>query len=414
MTVYSLFTSTASSGPIASLVSGDFFVLGEGVTFVETGAWAVVGNDSGLSAHIYGSLFSINFGIIFGDDASADIAQRVFVGAQGTISSYYTGIVLRGTNSTVENHGTIYGFSNGVQIDSTQGGTSNIVNTGEIGASQSAVLRGYSGNETIKLVNLGTITGVTYAYSSYSVANEGIDQIVNRGTMSGDVSLGAGADYFDNIGGHLFGSIFGNNGADMFRPGEGSETIDGGLDDDTITFRTSGAVSVALDNSFANTGFALGDVYAAIERVYGSDFNDKIKGGVGINNLRGYGGQDSLDGGQAVDVLWGGQGNDVFIFGKLGEAGDSILDFSSIAGNNDSFNISAAAFGGGLVAGVLAAGKFVVRADNLAQDADDRFIFRTTDKTLWFDKNGVAAGGLTLVADLQAGAVISNLDIVII
>ena len=67
-----------------------------------------------------------------------------------------------------------------------------------------------------------------------------------------------------------------------------------------------------------------------------------------------------------------------------------------------------------LVAGTtLAASQFEVRADNLAQDADDRFIFRTTDQTLWFDSNGNAGGGLSEVADLQASAVLTAANILI-
>ena len=91
-----------------------------------------------------------------------------------------------------------------------------------------------------------------------------------------------------------------------------------------------------------------------------------------------------------------------------------ISDFLGVAGNNDSFQISAAGFGGGLVAGALAAGQFQTRADNLAQDGDDRFIFRTTDQTLWFDANGNLAGGLLMVADLQSGAVVTAGDILLI
>jgi len=33
---------------------------------------------------------------------------------------------------------------------------------------------------------------------------------------------------------------------------------------------------------------------------------------------------------------------------------------------------------------------------------------------LWFDANGNAAGGLTMLADLQAGAVVSAGDIVLV
>ena len=59
----------------------------------------------------------------------------------------------------------------------------------------------------------------------------------------------------------------------------------------------------------------------------------------------------------------------------------------------------------------LSASRFQTRADNLARDADDRFIFRTTDKTLWFDSNGNGAGGLTMLADLDAAATMTSADI---
>ena len=61
-----------------------------------------------------------------------------------------------------------------------------------------------------------------------------------------------------------------------------------------------------------------------------------------------------------------------------------------------------------------AAGQFRARADNHAQDADDRFIFRTTDRTLWFDADGSGAGAAIMVADLQAGAVVTAADILLI
>jgi hypothetical protein len=86
---------------------------------------------------------------------------------------------------------------------------------------------------------------------------------------------------------------------------------------------------------------------------------------------------------------------------------DRILDSGNASGNNDVIRI----FVGGLSLGILAAGRCEVRADNLAQDADDRFIFRTTDQTLWFDVNGTGVGGLSLIADLQASAVMSAADI---
>lgn len=36
---------------------------------------------------------------------------------------------------------------------------------------------------------------------------------------------------------------------------------------------------------------------------------------------------------------------------------------------------------------------------NAIKEADNRFILRTTDKAFWYDYNGSALGGLTLVAE---------------
>ncbi|MGB8814916.1 MAG: hypothetical protein WCC57_17185, partial [Paracoccaceae bacterium] len=73
----------------------------------------------------------------------------------------------------------------------------------------------------------------------------------------------------------------------------------------------------------------------------------------------------------------------------------------------------AAGFGAWL-AGALDPRKFLTSTSNAAVDADDRFIFRSTDATLWFDANGSAAGGLTMIADLQAGATVTAADIVLV
>jgi hypothetical protein len=83
-------------------------------------------------------------------------------------------------------------------------------------------------------------------------------------------------------------------------------------------------------------------------------------------------------------------------------------------GNNDAVEVAIAGFGAGLVRGVLAAAQFQIRNDNRAQDANDRFIFRTGDATLWFDSNGSATGGLTMLADLQTGAVMTAADILLV
>ncbi|WP_218013952.1 hypothetical protein, partial [Rubellimicrobium rubrum] len=102
----------------------------------------------------------------------------------------------------------------------------------------------------------------------------------------------------------------------------------------------------------------------------------------------------------------------VFQFASSAEFGDVITDFRSQAGNSDRFEFSAASFG--MAVGTLSASRLQIRADNVAQDGDDRFIFRTTDQTLWYDNNGKDPSGLGLIADLDSGAMVTLSDFVFV
>ncbi|WP_210527442.1 calcium-binding protein [Rubellimicrobium arenae] len=151
------------------------------------------------------------------------------------------------------------------------------------------------------------------------------------------------------------------------------------------------------------------------DALYGGSAADRLFGEDGADRLFGGSDRDLLRGGTGRDVLTGGAADDQFVFATLAEAGDRITDFHNVPGDNDLIRIDASNFGGRLPEGTtLAASQFRVRADNQAQDSNDRFIFRTTDRTLWFDSNGHATGGLSLVADLQAGAHLTSSDILLV
>jgi Ca2+-binding RTX toxin-like protein len=135
----------------------------------------------------------------------------------------------------------------------------------------------------------------------------------------------------------------------------------------------------------------------------GGDGNDTLRGGNGNDSMLGGNGNDSMIGGSGADTLAGNAGNDVFVFNGTADFGDRITDFSAVSGNDDGFAFSG--LGSGLTAGVLAATRFRTATTNAAGDSDDRFIFRTTDKTLWFDADGTGAGGPLLVATLTIGSV---------
>ncbi|MFN0193069.1 MAG: calcium-binding protein [Aestuariivirga sp.] len=238
----------------------------------------------------------------------------------------------------------------------------------------------------------------------------------------GDDIVYGGGDNDTLIGGTGDDELYGEDGNDTLRGGSGADLLDGGAGAGDLAdyIGAAAGVTAALDASLAGTGEALGDTFAGVERIRGSNFDDTLRGDdqanilfgqSGADNLNGRAGIDRLFGGLGIDMLTGGTQADRFEFAALTEIGDSITDFTAV---DDTIVVTGATFGGGLAAGFLAASAFQSRADNLAQDANDRFIFRTTDKTLWFDADGNGGGVAVMVADLQAAATMTNADILIV
>ncbi len=410
---------------------------------------------------VLGALFGGTRAIdLIGNNATAD---HVFVGSAGAVTGRSYGILINATASSVENHGSITanqgsavflgglqgriinygaisaGFGYGVQINNNVvgGAATYTENSGTI--SGSTAFLGDSDTSDV-LRNSGTILGVL-------TTDGGDDVIFNSGLIDslplGTVSLGLGNDRLYNSG-EIGNAVFLGNGNDLYfgqhgilretlDAGDGNDTLVGNPDQDEalvggtgfdlLDFRKGAAAAVALDLAFENGGAATGDTYSGFEALFGSITGaDRLRGdglgnaifGFGGNDrLEGAGGTDTLRGGEGVDTLSGGLGNDNFRFENLAETSDIVTDFRNVPGDDDRFQIKGSAFGGSLVTGLLADTAFQSRADNLAQDADDRFIFRTTDQTLWFDADGTGGIAAVLVADLQAGASLTASDILI-
>lgn len=401
-----------------TLAAGDTISVPSTVDIASFQRTAIVGKHSDITVNVAGQLYGYVLAISLGDDATLDSGATVRISRSASVSSAGSGIEIEVSNSTFSNYGTIIA-TRGVWMQGAGDSVSSFTNGGIICASFSGLSLGGAGTNTIS--NTGTIEG-----SAYSIFSRGgsIDIVTNQGTLMGDVLLGAGEDVFDGGTGTVDGIIYGGGGADRFIPGSSIESFVGGSQIDFLDFRSTARIRVALDGSSEASGTASGDSYLGIEGVMGSLTGaDVIVGNDAGNRLYSYGGADSLsggkgwdtvDGGAGTDLLTGDEGNDTFVFQSLNECGDVISDFTNVAGNNDLFRIDASAFGGGLAVGELAAGQFIARSDTVAQDANDRFIFRTTDRTLWFDANGHSAGGLTLVADLQAGATVTAVDIFLV
>jgi Ca2+-binding RTX toxin-like protein len=164
-----------------------------------------------------------------------------------------------------------------------------------------------------------------------------------------------------------------------------------------------------------------GDVHLGAGNDVFDNVGGQVKRGVvfgfdGADDLRGGDRNDIFEGGAGKDTLEGGAGNDVFRYALSSDGRDVIRDWGAVSGNNDHFEIDASGFGGDLVAGApLTGGRFRLRAtSNEAVDDSDRFIFRDRDDTLWFDVDGKGGDEPVLIADLQAGSVITAADILLV
>lgn len=335
-----------------------------------------------------------------------------------------TAVLLYGGGNTILNQGLISGIDPAILIIDSLGSGNRIVNSGTVSSTADVAIQVYGASPT-EIVNSGLILSPTTFYAIRFGGLTADDIVRNSGTVMGGIDLGGGNDRYLGLGGSVDGAVNGGDGNDLFRPGDAEETFVGGAGTDTLDFRRTSGVTVALDLTETATGVADGDSYSGFEVILGSRTGaDVLIGDGGANRLSGFGGRDSLDGrgghdsvegGFGVDTLTGGSGNDSFVFQNRYGMGDVITDFSPTgAAGDDRFVITAAGFGGGLVAGNLPAPRFQSRADNVAQDADDRFIFRTADRTLWFDVDGTGAAAPVMVADLQANATMTAADILIV
>lgn len=147
-----------------------------------------------------------------------------------------------------------------------------------------------------------------------------------RGDTAANSILGAnGKDFLRGRGGD--DSLFGGEGNDVIWGGAGVDRINGGGGRDRAQYSeaTSG-VLVDLALSILNAGEASGDTYESIEDIFGSSYNDRLRGDAGNNMIWGGAGKDFLQGREGNDALYGGTGADTFFFAK-NWGSDKVMDF---------------------------------------------------------------------------------------
>ena len=242
------------------------------------------------------------------------------------------------------------------------------------------------------------------------------------GEAAGTARLGGNGGANRLTGNSQANTLDGGNGNDWLDGGAGADTLIGGAGNDT--FRIDDAGDRIVESTFAPIGgidrvivaLSTGTAYtlrAGLEQaeledgssvlvLHGNSAANLLRGNAADNLLRGNQGADTLIGGAGSDTLNGGTGADRFVFDSL-IGTDELQDFSRQQGDRLVFDdevfaglgaqgstVSAAAFasGAGLTAG---------------QDADDRLVFDSTARNLYYDADGSGTEGAVLLAHLSNG-----------
>jgi Ca2+-binding RTX toxin-like protein len=232
---------------------------------------------------------------------------------------------------------------------------------------------------------------------------------------------GSGDDYLSlGVGNDAIGVGYGN---DIYIGGQGADLLmfywtnfdgyEGAYTDNHTDITVDLAITTRQD--FGIYGF---DQISGFESIKGGNGDDTFKGTAGANELRGVGGDDTmfgrhgndtLNGGIGHDYMSGGKGVDKYYYTRTQEGGDTITHFSI----RDKFVFESLGFGN-IATGTLAANAFLSSTSNEATTWSQRFIYRTTDDSLWYDSNGVGAGGKVLIADMLRDSIVTHDDIIIV
>ncbi len=329
--------------------------------------------------------------------------------------SAYTNIQVSATDTT-----------SGVALQMT---TSGAVDFSAKLGSRDAEIFGFSGDDTIK--------GGTGSDTLWG--NDGNDLLVGGAGSLDTLYGGAGDDKFRAGGTGVMDSFFGGTGNDLlvFQTSSAVKKLilneaasielfhmdydlNGTTGADIIDL--SGVDKVSLRKTFyLNGGEDIFRGSASRDKVFGGWGDDTIGGGAGNDVLVGGWGNDSLTGGSGndylngsdgQDILTGGSGADVFAFveKKYERNVDTITDFNVA---EDMIYLESEYYTG-LTEGALRASAFTANTSGVAQDASDRVIYETDTGKLYFDYNGSASGGRTLVGRLDADLDLTYTDFAII
>jgi Ca2+-binding RTX toxin-like protein len=289
------------------------------------------------------------------------------------------------------------------------------------GAAGADTMYGFGGNDLFFVDNAldrvieaaGGGSDRVFASVSYALA---VGQEIETLTTTNAAGLAA-----INLTGNAFNNtVGGNNGANTLNGAAGADTVYGfGGNDlffvDNALDRVIEAAGGGNDRVFASVSYALtaGQEIEILTTTNTAGLGAINLTGNAFNNIvGGNNGANVINGGLGNDSLFGFLGNDIFVFNTALNAAtnhDTITDFNVAA---DTIHLENAVFTL-LGAGALAASAF--RDLSLgAQDANDVIIYNRATGDLFYDSNGLAAGGQTLFADVTNGLALTAADFVVI
>ena len=146
------------------------------------------------------------------------------------------------------------------------------------------------------------------------------------------------------------------------------------------TVETNETISLSLTNS---TSYASGTTSPVTATIINDDGTRLPRATSGNDVILGTSKVDAIYGLGGNDILTGGANGDSFGFRNTREGIDTITDFTP---DTDFILVSAAGFGGALVAGELNAAQFVI--GTAATSSNQRFIYNPTSGALLFDTDG--------------------------
>jgi Ca2+-binding RTX toxin-like protein len=158
----------------------------------------------------------------------------------------------------------------------------------------------------------------------------------------------------------------------------------------TVTSRWTVTIgpNVVIENALGGNGSDALIGNGSANALYGRGGHDVMRGGAG---------NDSLHGGAGNDTLYGGAGNDRFMFNTAPNNAtnhDRVMDYSTPA---DTILLDNAVFTKLGAAGHTLSAAFF-RAAAGALDGNDYIVYNRASGNVFYDVNGVAAGGAQLIA----------------